>query len=148
MGLVKRTVFLLIFVLCFLGTIFFFMTRNFRERDHTGMPSRAKLADEIAPVVRILGGEPEYADRQIRRSIVARVELDEAALSNAREFIKSQGWRYIITEKRGSSTEYKYCRGRLAFTFNVIEGKRLTYVVAWESQPRAFAYCKATSPRF
>lgn len=130
--------------LCFVlfGHGVFFMGRNFLEQDHSGMPSRAHLTEEIAPIVRILGGEPEYVDRQIRRSMIARVELDQAALSDSRKFIESNGWRHMVTEMRGGSAEYKYCRGRLAFTFDVIDAKRLTYGITWESQPRAFGYCK------
>jgi hypothetical protein len=142
-GLVKRTVFLLIFVLCFLGAIFFFMTKSFRELDHSGMPSRARLAEEIAPVVGILGGEPAYADRQIRRDMSAEVSFDEVAFAGAKKIIESNGWRYVITERRGITTQYKYCHGRLAFTFEVVEEKSLSYGVTWESQPRAFAYCNA-----
>lgn len=118
------------------------MARNFREQDHTGMPSRARLAEEVAPVAHILGGEPEYVDRQIRRDMSAEIQFDEVAFAEAKKIIESSGWRYVITERRGRTTQYKYCRGRLAFTFELVEEKSMSYGVTWESQPRAFAYCK------
>ena len=125
-----------------MSTVFFLMARNIREQNHSGMPSRAFMAKEISTASAILGGEPKYANRQIRRTMNADVPLNGTAFVAAREAIEAEGWHYVTAEKGTYFMQYKYCRGRLAFTFEVIEEKRLIYGVTWESQPRSFAYCE------
>lgn len=73
----------------------------------------------------------------------AEIQFNETTFAEAKKIIESKNWRYAVTEKRGVTTQYKYCRGRLAFILEVAGEKSLSYGVTWESQPRAFAYCKA-----
>ena len=142
MDLLNKNSWIVLLVFCFLSLIFFFMLRTVKEQDLTGRPSKAKLAEDMAPVAQILGGESRYVDRQIRRSLISETNFDKLSFADAVNLIESMGWYHVTSESRGSTIQYKYCRGRLAFVFETDKDNRLSYGIIWETQPRAFAYCK------